>query len=256
MPADVTTLLNGLADLLDGDGSPEALPVAALSLPPALIDRLGELLDRLERGQQPTGTALAPVGDVLDSVAATPGLPAPLSGLLSGLGNSLDRSSNSLDPLLARQTRYALESIAATPGLSPSERTTIERIATFVSTSGGSTSAAGSRRASKRDRAVVKRIRVNRARTRVGVRIACPRSAPAACATTVTAKLAGSRAVRGKRVRIGVGRSKVVRLRLLPAARTASVERGGKLRVRVVTAFGGQRFASEKAARVKARDRR
>ena len=254
VPSDVATLLNGLADLLDGDGTASPLPVDALALPPALVDRLGNLLRELEQGGQPTGTALEPVSDLLDAVAATPQLPKQLSGLMGGISDSLRRTGGELDPLIADQTRYALSSIARTPGLSPSERTTIERIATFVSP-GGAGSTAGARRVTKRDRAVIKRIRVNRARTRVGIRIACPRSAPRTCATKVTAKLAGRKAANGKRVRIAAGRSKVVRLRMLPAARTASARHGGRLRVRVETAFGSQRFASAKAVKLKPRHR-
>ena len=85
------------------------------------------------------------------------------------------------------------------------------------------------------------------------MRIACPRSAPAACSTIVSAKLAGLTAARAKHVRIGAGHAKSVRLRLVRAARTASVRRGGRLRVRVVTAFGTQRFAAAKAVALKPR---
>lgn len=256
VPSDVATLLNQLADLLDGNGTPSALPVDALALPPAVVDRLGDLLRELEQGGEPTGTALEPVSDLLDAVAATPQLPKQLAGLLGATSDSLRRTGGELDPLIADQTRYALRSIAATPGLTPSERTTIERIATFVSSSGGASGSTGTRKATKRDGAVIKRVRVNRARTRVGIRIACPRSAPRTCATKVTAKLSGRKAAHGKRVRIAAGRSKVVRLRLLPAARTASARHGGRLRVRVETAFGSQRFVATKAVRVRARHRR
>jgi hypothetical protein len=253
VPSDAAALLNQVADLLDGDGAAAGLPVDALALPPALLDRLRDLLQALERGQQPSGTALAPVGDLLDSVAATPALPDPLAALLSQLAGALDGTSGSLDPLLADQVGYALDSIASTPGLSSGDRTTIERISTFVTSRGGSAAGAKARAATKRDRAVIKRIRVNGARTRVGVRIACPRSAPSACATTVTAKLGTRKAARGKHVRVAAGRAKVVRLKLVRAARTASVRHGGRLHVRVVTAFGAQRFASTKAVKVKAR---
>ncbi|HEX7289500.1 MAG TPA: hypothetical protein VF250_00095, partial [Conexibacter sp.] len=240
---------------LDGDGTPDALPVDALALPQGLIDRLDALLHQLEAGGQPTGAALAPVSDLLDSAAATDGLPDTVSGALSGLADSLRGTSGALDPLTAEQARFALDTIASTPGLSAGERTTIQRIGTFVAPagSGGATTTAGTRRATKRDRAVVKRIRVNRARTRVGIRIACPRSAPVTCATTVTAKLAGRKAANGKRVRIAPGRSKVVRLRMLRAARSASADHGGRLRVRVVTAFGTQRFTATKAAKLEPR---
>lgn len=257
VPSDVAGLLNSLADLLDGDGTVAGLPLDALALPPALIDRLNALLTALERGGQPTGTALEPVSDLLDAVAAEPQLPGAVSSLLGGVADSLRGTTGELDPLVAGQLEYALRTVAATPGLSPGERTTIERIATFVSTSRTAAAGAGARarRATKRDRAVIKRVRMNRARTRVNVRIACPRSAPATCATTVTAKLGQRKAVRGKRVRIAAGRAKVVRLRMLPAARSASAKHGGKLRMRVTTTFPGQRFAHTKAVKLKPRQR-
>jgi hypothetical protein len=255
VPSDVAALLSSLADLLDGTGATPGLPVDALTLPPALLDRLRELLNALEGGEQPTGALLAPVSDLLDSVAANPEVPDALAALLSQLAGALQGTTGALDPLLANQVEYALNSIAATPGLSPGDRTTIERISTFVSSRGGAAAGTKARAATKRDRAVIKRIRVNKARTRVGVRIACPRSAPSVCATTVTAKLGARKAARGKHVRIAAGRAKVVRLKLVRAARTASVRRGGRLNVRVVTAFGSQRFADGKGVRVKARHR-
>lgn len=252
VPDGAAQLLNDLADLLDGSGAAPGLPIDALSLPADLVERLNDLLTALEGGQAPTGTALEPVGELLDTVAANPAVPDTVSALMSGLADSLRGTTGELDPLLANQVDTVLRTVAATPGLSPGERTTIERISTFVVTRSGASGGSG-RAATKRDRAVIKRIRVNRARTRAGVRIACPRSAPAACATTVTAKLAGRKAARGKHVRIAPGRSKVVRLRLVRAARTASAEHGGTLRVRVVTAFPGKRFASGKAVKLKAR---
>ncbi|HEV7774420.1 MAG TPA: hypothetical protein VGO48_14160 [Conexibacter sp.] len=256
VPADASALLKEIADLLDGSGAAPGLPVDALTLPPALIDSLRELLNALEQGQQPTGTLLAPVGDLLDTAAATPQLPESLAALLSQLADALEGTSGSLDPLLADQVSYALDSIASTPGLSPGQSTTIERISTFVSTRTGASAGAKARTATKRDRAVIKRIRVNKARTRVGVRIACPSSAPTTCATTVTAKLGTRKAARGKHVRIAAGRAKLVRLKIVSAARTASVRQGGRLRVRVVTAFGSQRFAATKAVKLKARHHR
>ncbi|MFL5816470.1 MAG: hypothetical protein ACJ76L_02605 [Conexibacter sp.] len=255
VPADASTLLNQLADLLDGSGAAPGLPVDALTLPPALINSLRELLNALEQGRQPTGTLLAPVGDLLDTAAAAPGLPAPVATLLGQLADSLEGTSGSLDPLLADQVSYALDSVASTRGLSPGQRTTIERISTFVSSRTGATSGGKARTATKRDRAVIKRIRVNRDRTRVGVRIACPKSAPSVCATTVTAKLGARKAARGKHVRIAAGRAKVVRLKMASAARSASVRHGGRLRVRVVTVFGSRRFTDGQSLQMKARHR-
>lgn len=256
VPADAAALLDQLADALDGSGAAPGLPVDALSLPPGLVAQLRDLLDALERGGTPTGTALAPVGELLDEVAATPGLPPASSGLLTSLADSLRGTTGELDPLVADQVAGALDSIASTSGLTPGQRTTIERISTLiVRSSGGAAGGARARTATKRDRAVIRRIRVNDARTRVGIRVACPRSAPATCATTVTARLDGRKAARGKHVRIAAGRSKVVRLRLAHAARTASARHGGRLRVRVATAFGAQRFADAKTVRVRARHR-
>lgn len=252
VPSDAAGLLSNLADVLDGSGAAPGLPVDALNLPADLADRLRDLLDRLEHGQQPTGTALAPVADLLGTTAANPSVPDALSSLLSSLADSLRGTSGALDPLLADQVGTALDEVASTPGISPGDRTTIERISTFVVTR-GAVSGAAKRTATKRDRALIKRIRVNRARTRAGVRIACPRSAPSACSTIVTAKLAGRKAAHGKHVRIAAGHSKVVRLRLVQSARTASTKHGGKLTVRVTTAFGAKRFASTKAVRLKAR---
>lgn len=252
VPSDVGALLTNLADLLGGGGATPGLPVDALALPSQLVAQLEALLRTLVNGQQPTGAVLAPVGELLDSVAATPDLPAAVSDLLSGLADQLRSTTGALDPLLADQLQGALGAIAATPGLSPGTSTTIERIATQIGQQGAGGAATARRRAAtKRDRAVIKRIRVNRARTRISVRIACPRSAPAACATVVRASLAGHKAAQGKRARIGAGHAKVVRLRVVRAARTASARHGGRLRVRVVTAFGAQRFAAAKAVRVR-----
>lgn len=259
VPAEAASLLRQLADLLDGDGAVPGLPVELLELPPALIAQLGALLQQLENGGEPTGTLLAPVSTLLDQVAGTEGLPPAISQLLSQLGSMLANTTGALDPLLASQLSIVLRSIAGTPGVSTETRTILERISTLIaqpataSGSGSGAAAAGrrARTATARDRAVVKRIRVNRARTRIGVRVACPRSAPATCATVVRAAFAGRKAAQGKRVRIGAGRSKVVRLRMVRTARTSSVNNGGRLRVRVTTAFGAQRFAHVKAVRLK-----
>jgi hypothetical protein len=267
VPAELATLLSQLADTLGGNGSVGGLPVDGLSLPPTLIDQLDDVLSQLENGGRPTARLLAPVGALLDQVAGTPGLPNELSSLLGQLGDSLESTVGVLDPLLTSQLSVALRTIAGTPGLSRDSRTTIERIATLLggsqsaagggSSSGGNTTAAtrAARVATARDRAVIKRVSVNRARTRIAVRIACPKSAPASCATAVTAKLGGHKAAQGKHVRIGAGRAKVVRLRMASTARTSSVQHGGRLRVRVTTSFGTRRFAVAKALRLKASTR-
>ena len=111
VPSETATLVRNLADLLDGDGTTPALPLETLGeLPPALIEQLRQLLTALEDGQQPTGTLLAPVGDLLGSVAAEPELPASLASLLQqarGWARRHDRSARSAAerPGLARARR-------------------------------------------------------------------------------------------------------------------------------------------------------
>ena len=251
-PPAATTLLDDVADLLEGSAGTPGLLTDALSLPPQVIRQVDALLTRLQDGDTPTGTLLAPVADLLESVAGTPGLPAQEAQLFRELGESVERTSGALDPLLAGQLSRALSTVAATPGLSSHERIAIERTAAALASS----SASGARAATRRDRAVVTRVRVNRARTRIAVRIACPRRAPRTCATTVRARLGARKAAHGKRVRIAPGRSKVVRLTMVDAARAASARSGGRLNVRVVTAFGTQRFAHAKAVQLKPQDRR
>jgi hypothetical protein len=70
---------------------------------------------------------------------------------------------------------------------------------------------------------------------------------------TVRAKLAGRKAAQGKRVRIGAGKAKVVRLAVVRAARTSSVRSGGVLRVSATTAFGSKRFSETKAKQLASR---
>jgi hypothetical protein len=256
VPPALSDVLTDLADLLGGSagGGASGLPIEDLSVVPQTIDELDQLITALEDGAAPTGTLLAPVAQLLDEVAATPSLSAPLPDLLRELAGLIRGTSGELDPLLASQLERVLSSVANTPGLTAEQRTVIERTATLIA-QGGSSRAAGPRAvvATKRDRAVIKRIRVNRARTRIAVRIACPRRAPATCATRVTASFAGRKAAKPKRVRIADGRSKVVRLRMVRAARSASARQGGRLKVRVVTRFGTRSFAHAKAVRVRAR---
>jgi hypothetical protein len=248
MPPATAGLLTDLADVLSDDGV-TGLTGQVLSLPPQLVDDLDALLTALQDGDSPTGTLLAPVADLLEDVAGTPGLTAPTPTLLRQLANAIDGSGGEVDPLLAGQASRALRTIGATPGLTPRERIVIERIATILAQQ----SPSGARAATRRDRAVIKRIRVNRARTRIVVRIACPRSAPATCATRVTARLGERKAARAKRARIAAGRTKVVRLRMLRRARVASMSDGGRLRVRVVTRFDTRRFAHVKVKTLKPR---
>ena len=262
LPAELGTLLNQLADALDGDGTVGGLPVS-LSLPAALVARLDDVVQQLENGGRPTGRLLAPVADLLNQVAGTEGLPPAVSQLLSQLGDILADTTGALDPLLTSQVTLALRTIAGTPGLSTSQRSTIERIATLLGSAGSSSTGGGSgaaggkaaRKATAADRAVIKRLRINKARTRISATVACPRSAPATCATLVRASFAGRKAAQGKRVRIAAGRTKVVRLSMVRAARASSVDHGGRLRVRVTTSFGSQRFAVAKGLRLKASTR-
>jgi hypothetical protein len=259
VPADVATLLNQLADSLDADGTVAGLPVNGLSLPATLIAQLDDVLRQLENGGRPTGRLLAPVAALLDQVATTDGLPPAVSDLLRQLGDTLEGTVGALDPLLTSQVTLALRTIAGTPGVSTNTRTTLERIATLLGSSGQAATSGGTsgkaRVATARDRAVIKRVRVNKARTRIGVRVACPRSAPATCATLVSASFAGHRAAVGKRVRIGAGHAKLVRLRMVRTARASSGSHGGRLRVRVGTSFGTQHFAVAKTVRLAATPR-
>ncbi len=254
--ADVLTDLADVIGGAGGAGGTPGLPVEALEVVPQTIDELDQLLTSLSDGAAPTGTLLEPVARLFDEVAATPSLAAPLPELLRELAGLIRGTTGELDPLLANQVERVLSTVAETRGLTPEQRTIIERTATLIGQAGASRAA--SRRAviaTKRDRAVVKRIRVNRARTRIAVRIACPRRAPATCATRVSATLAGRKAANPKRVRIAAGRSKVVRLRMVRAARAANARQGGRLRVRAVTRFGTRSFADAKAVRVSARRR-
>ncbi len=255
--AQAAGLLDGLeetlAALLGGDPA-TGQPVELLGIVPQTIDELDQLLRGLEDGAQLTGPLLAPVADLFDELAATPSLAAPLPDTLRELAHLIRGTTGEVDPLLAERVERVLDAVAGAPGLTPEQRTVIERTATLIGQGGAS--GAGSRQAvvaTKRDRAVVKRIRVNRARTRIAVRIACPRRAPATCATRVTARLGGRKAATPKRVRIAAGRSRVVRLRMVRAARSASARSGGRLRVRVVTRFGARSFADAKAVTVRAR---
>jgi hypothetical protein len=257
LPAGAQQLVRQIADLLGSAPSGQPLDpslLAAVEVVPQTIDELDQLITTLEDGAQPTGTLLAPVAQLLDEVAGTPSLAAPLPELLRELAQLIRGTTGELDPLLANHVERVLRTVANAPGLTPEQRSVIERTATLIGPGGAS--GAAMRRAivaTKRDRAVITRIRVNRARTRIGVRIACPRRAPATCATRVSARLGGRTAANPKRVRIAAGRSKVVRLRMVRAARSASARQGGRLRVRAVTRFGSRSFADAKTVRVSAR---
>lgn len=267
LPAAASTLLNQLADLLSNSGA--GLPIGSLPLDTGSLAGLQSVLGNLLRGQQPTGALLAPIIPLLRQVAATPGVPPALSSLINQLIDTIQRTTGALDPLVTSQLSSVLSLIGNTPGVSRETRTIIERTTTALSTqtqtggdgpgggSGGTTGGSGGttggggkttpggRRATARDRAVVKRVTVNGKRTVASVRVACPRSAPATCVTTVGATLRGARAAAATRVRVSAGGSKVVKLRISRAARRTLRNSGGTLSVSATTAFGTQRFTAK-----------
>lgn len=294
LPAVASNLLDQLAGLLESGESPGLPGVGDLPLDPSAISGLADVLDALLRGEEPTGTLLAPVIPLLRQVAQTPGLPAEVRELVDSLIDALQTTTGPLDPIVASQLRGVLSLVGNTPGVTSETRTIIERTTTILDrtldssggtggdgrggggtptpggtpitpTTGGGLTGGGlsgttraPRRATKRDRAVVKRVTVNRGRTIAKVRVACPRSAPAVCTATVGAKLRGTnrRAVRRTvTTRIGQGKAKTVTLRIAPKARKQLRARGGRLKVNVTTRFVQQRFSASKDAVVKKRAR-
>ncbi len=263
LPAVAAQLLDQLADVLDGGGG-AGLPIGNLPLDPGLLGGIQSVLDGLLRGQRPTSELLAPIVPLLRELSATPGIPPAIRSLVDQLIDTLQRTTGALDPLVTSQLATVLSLIGNTPGVNTETRSLIERTTTALRTAaqsggpvggggggGGGTTAPGRRRATARDRAVVKRVTLNGRRTVASVRIACPRSAPATCVTTVSAKLRGKRAVAAKRARVGAGKSKVVRLRVTKAATRALRRSGGKLTVTATTQFGAQRFSAGGAVTVK-----
>lgn len=260
LPAVAAQLLDQLADVLDGGGG-AGLPIGNLPLDPALLGGLQSVLNGLLRGGRPTGALLAPIIPLLRQVAATPGVPPALSSLINQLIDTLQRTTGALDPLVTSQLATVLSLIGNTPGVNTETRSLIERTTNALTTAtqnggsggtggggGGGSGGGGTlpgRRATARDRAVIKRVTVNGRRTVASVRLACPRSAPATCVTTVSATLRGKRAVAAKRARIGAGKSAVVRLRVTRAATRALRRGGGKLSVSATTSFRSQRFTAK-----------
>ena len=269
LPAAASQLLNQLADVLAGRAGGAGLPIVGdLGLDGNLLGGLQTVLDGLLRGGQPSGQLLAPIIPLLRQIAAAPGLPPALQSLVNQLIDTIQRTSGALDPLITSQLSTVLSLLGNTPGVSRETRTIIERTTTALTTqtpagggggstggaggggSGGTPTPAGRRAATARDRAVVKKVTVNRARTVASIRVACPRSAPATCATTLGAKVRGKRAAAAKSTRIGAGKSKVVKLRLTRAARRA-LRGGGKVSVTATTRFGTQRFTAKGTATVR-----
>lgn len=255
LPAAASSLLNQLAGVLgggSGGGDLLALPVNILRLVPATIDELDGLVSALIDSERPTGALLAPVARLFDEVAVS--VPGPLGELLREVAAALLRgTSGEIDPLLIGQIRRLLTMIGNTPGVTVEQRSVIERVTTLLTQAAASNNAPkpAAILATKRDRAVIKRVNVDPSRNRVGLRVKCPQRAPSTCVVRVTARFAGRKAANPKSTRIGAGRSKVVRLRLLKKARSASIRRGGKLRIRVVTRFGTQSFSFDKLLKLR-----
>ena len=269
LPAAAAQLLDQLADVLAGRAGGAGLPIVGeLGLDDSLLGGLQGVLDGLLRGGQPTGALLAPIIPLLRQIAAAPGLPPALQSLVNQLIDTIQRTTGALDPLITSQLSTVLSLLGNTPGISRETRTIIERTTTALTTQtpaggggggggatggtggGGTPVTPGRRAATARDRAVVKKVTVNRARTIASVRVACPRSAPATCATTVGAKVRNKRAAAAKSTRIGAGKSKVVKLRLTRAARR-SLRGGGRIAVTVTTRFGAQKFTATGTATVR-----
>lgn len=292
LPTAVTQLLDSLADVLAGNGT-SGLPIGSLDLLPDVINGLNDTLNGLLRGNgTPTADLLAPLIPLLRQVAATDGIPQALRDLINQLIETLSSTTGALDPLLTSQLSTVLSLIANTPGVSRETRTTIERTTTILNNatpagtgaggaggsggSGGSSGGTGTgtgaggggtggtgltlrRAATTRDKAVVKRVAINKQRTIASVRIACPKAAPAVCATTLRAAVSGktSKAVS---TRIGQNTSKLVKLKLTRAATKQLKRSGGKIAVSATTAFGTKKFTAnanltvrKPAAKAKAR---
>lgn len=254
LPPTASNLLNQIAGLLGGAGGDGTLglPVDLLRILPQTIDELDGLISSLIDGERPTGALLEPVARLLDEVAAS--VPGSLNELLREVAALVRGTSGELDPLLVNQLRRLLVMIGNTPGVTREQRSVIERVTTVLTQAAASNNNGNTTKpailATKRDRAVVKRVNVDPSRNRVGLRVECPKRAPATCVVRVSARFAGRKAANPKSTRIGAGRSKVVRLRLLKQARSASIRRGGKLRITVATRFGTQRFSYDKVVKL------
>jgi hypothetical protein len=281
MPDPVEGLLAQLAGLLDSTGSGgEGLPLDNLDLLPAVIDGLNRVLTGLTSGDgTPTAELLAPLIPLLQQVAAAP-IPEPLRDLVNQLTEMLRSTTGALDPLLTSQISTVLRLVGNTPGVDRETRTIIERTTTILerATAPGSGGAGGAgepggttpnggttgngvggaggtgltvrRAATARDKAVIKRVGVNKKKTIASVRIACPRSAPAVCSTTLRASVAG-KSSRAVVTRIGQNTSKRVKLKLTKKATKRLKRRGGSVAVVATTAFGTQKFSAKATLKVK-----
>ncbi|MDO8213969.1 hypothetical protein [Conexibacter sp. CPCC 206217] len=283
LPAPVAQLLDQLGDALVGDGT-AGLPIAgALALPPAVVQALDEVLQSLESGGEPTGALLQPLIPLLQEIAGAPGLPPALSDLINELIDTLQETTGALNPLATRQLSSVLDLVGNTAGVDTITRTTIDRTTSILDRAaaagttgtrgpagppgpsgapgatvvvpGGSGSAAPAapqaRKATTRDKAVVKKVVLNRKRTIASVTIACPKSAPAVCTVTAGARLRGKLAVRRTlTTRIGANKAKVAKLRLTAASARALRRRGGTVKVNLSTRFGTQKFAASKTTKV------
>jgi uncharacterized protein (UPF0147 family) len=276
LPEVAANLLNQLADLLSSRGA--GLPLDNLDLLPAVIDGLNRALSDLTRaGGTPTADLLQPLIPLLDQVARTAGLPQPLRDLINQVIDLLRSTTGAIDPLLSTQISTILGLIGNTPGVSRETRTVIERTVQILNTTtpgaGGQGGAGGSggqggsanggggggtggtglsirRAATARDKAVIKRVAVNRQRTVASVRIACPSGAPAVCSTSLRAAVSG-RSSKTVATRIGQGTSKLVKLKLTKAATRQLKRRGGKVTVVATTRFGSSSFSAKATVSVK-----
>lgn len=282
LPAPAAGLLTQLADLLAGAGSGAGLPLDDLDLLPDVIDGLNRVLVGLETGNgTPTADLLAPLIPLLRQVAAAP-LPQALRDLVNQLIELLQNTTGSLDPLLTTQISTVLRLIGNTPGVDRETRTIIERTTTILDRatsagaggsggagggggSGGGTNGTGNgtgtggtggtgltvrRAATARDKAVIKRVGVNKKKTIASVRIACPSGAPAVCSTTLRAAVAG-KSSKAITTRIGQNKSKLVKLKLTKKATKQLKRRGGSVSVVATTAFGTQKFSAKATLKVK-----
>ncbi|HST41363.1 MAG TPA: hypothetical protein VLK58_17730 [Conexibacter sp.] len=278
LPAPAAGLLTQLADLLAGAGSGAGLPLDDLNLLPDVIDGLNRVLVGLETGNgTPTADLLAQLIPLLRQVAAAP-LPQALRDLVNQLIELLENTTGSLDPLLTTQISTVLRLIGNTPGVDRETRTIIERTTTILDRStgagaggsggaggGGGTNGTGNgtgtggtggtgltvrRAATARDKAVIKRVGVNKKKTIASVRIACPSGAPAVCSTTLRAAVAG-KSSKVITTRIGQNTSKLVKLKLTKKATKQLKRRGGSVSVVATTAFGTQKFSAKATLKVK-----
>jgi hypothetical protein len=282
LPAPIAQLLQQLADALAGGGD-AGLPVnGVLTLPQQVIDSLTSVLNALENGGQPTAELLRPLVALLSQVAGADGVPQPLRDLINQLIDTLNGTTGALDPLVTSQLSTVLDLVRNTPSVDRSVREIIDRTTTILdrtansgtvpTNNGGGTNGGGSgggitviipgqnndatpkptaRKATAADRAVVKKVTLNAARSVATVRIACPSSAPATCAVTAGARWHNKIAVRRTiSTRIGAGKAKTAKLRLTKAATKGLKRSGGSITVNLKTTFGSQHFSLKKGVKV------